>query len=74
MTPNIEIRIDLFHHRLGKMPQPTRNDSFGLFQSLQKTTIGNENLIDELRNLETYPAPSMYCSYLNKSLVTPVIE
>lgn len=56
------------------MPPPKRNGSLGLLESLQHTTIGNQNLIDELRNLETYPAPSMYCAYSNKSIVTPVMK
>ncbi|RDD36647.1 DBH-like monooxygenase protein 1-like protein [Trichoplax sp. H2] len=53
----------------GVMPPPRYNGSYGIARSLQKTTIGSQNLINELKSLQTYAIPKMYCSYANKSLV-----
>lgn len=54
------------------MTVPTPNGIPGLPKALKNTTLRDQGLINELYKLETYEAPSMFCRFRNRSLLTGV--
>lgn len=54
------------------MPLPAGDTSKALMKSLQKTAIGDQSLIDELKSIEAYATPKMACTYMNNTLIGKV--
>ena len=54
------------------MPNPSVNYSGGLTNAVRNTVMSDQSMINELKTLQTYSPPAMYCSYQNHSIIMDV--